>query len=94
MIAISTRELVQGGDKYFKMALTQPVFLKRHNMLFRLQASDGNPSPSNDPFYADPLNVEQMKAAVVKSEQDVKDSNVKIFETAKSAIDYFDSFKV
>jgi hypothetical protein len=42
MIAISTRELAQSGDKYFDLALTQPVFLKRHKRLFRLQVADGN----------------------------------------------------
>ncbi|MDR3094356.1 MAG: hypothetical protein LBU62_06945 [Bacteroidales bacterium] len=72
MIAITTRELTKSGDKYFDLAMTQPVFLRRRKKLFRLQVADGNPSPSNDPYFLHPENV----AAITRGAKQVEEKKV------------------
>ncbi|GHS87263.1 hypothetical protein FACS1894201_08510 [Bacteroidia bacterium] len=72
MIAISTRELTQSGDKYFDLAQTQPVYLRRRKKMFILRAVDDNPSPSGDPYF---LNADNL-SDIEQGAQQVKDGKI------------------
>ena len=62
-ITISPTELRANQKKYFDMAENTRVFVKRGRKLIELVVKDSidlNPSPSGDPWFDDPRNVEEV----------------------------------
>lgn len=67
MIVISSREFRENQKKYFDLAQIQRVIIKRKDQFLEL-VSHGNSipesvSPSNDPFFDDPRNIEEILKA-------------------------------
>ena len=93
MVVISARELAQSSDKYFDMALSQPVFLRRRERLFEIRAVEGdNPSPSGDPYFANPKNVEAIAQAIEYNDRHARDGGQsQTFGTADEARKYLET---
>lgn len=69
MIIISPSELRKDQKKYFDLAESERVIVKRGKKVIELVVSDKiteNPSPSNDPYFENPENL-QMVAERIES---------------------------
>lgn len=72
MIVITTREFRENQKKFFDLANEQRVIIKRKDQFLEL-VPRGNTipesvSPSNDPYFDDPRNVE----AILKADEQVR----------------------
>lgn len=67
MIVISPSELRGNQKKYFDLAEKERVVVKRGNKLIELVVNDSvaeNPSPSNDPWFSNPDNMEELERRI------------------------------
>lgn len=70
-ITISPTELRANQKKYFDMAESTRVFVKRGKKLIELVVSEGismNPSPSGDPWFDDPRNIAELSRRIKEYE--------------------------
>ena len=77
MIVISSREFRENQKKFLDLAETQRVVVKRRGGKYTELVNCGdsipeNPSPSNDPYFDDPRNLQ----ALLRAMQQVKEGNV------------------
>lgn len=66
-ITISSTELRANQKKYFDMAETTRIFVKRGRKLIELvvkDAIDDNPSPSGDAWFDDPRNIAELSRRI------------------------------
>ena len=72
MIVISSREFRENQKKYFELARIQRVIIKRKDQFLELVShGDSIPesvSPSNDPYFDDPRNIEE----ILKADEEMK----------------------
>lgn len=81
MIVISSREFRDNQKKFFDLAEVQRVFIKRKNQFLEL-VPRGNVipesvSPSNDPYFDDPQNVE----AILKAKEQVQNGQTVVLSS-------------
>lgn len=86
MIVVSSREFRDSQKKYFDLAEKHRVIIKRKNHFLELvprgESIPENVSPSNDPFFDDPRNIEKIlnsiaqintgKSITLKTSEDIK----------------------
>jgi len=76
MKVISSREFRDSQKKYLDLATTERIIIKRKNDFLELvplgNTIPDNPSPSNDPYFDDPRNIERIELAI----QQAKDGKV------------------
>ncbi|GBU08756.1 hypothetical protein AwDysgo_20870 [Bacteroidales bacterium] len=64
MIVVSSREFRDSQKKYFDLAATERVIIKRKDdyleIVSRGKSIPESPSPSNDPYFDDPRNIERI----------------------------------
>lgn len=87
MIVISSREFRSNQKKFFDMAEVQRVIIKRKNQFMEL-VPRGNVipesvSPSNDPYFDDPRNIERI---VKSSEQARNGRTVKLADDLRKEL--------
>lgn len=79
MIVVSSREFRDNQKKFFDMATEQRVVIKRKNQFLELvprgEVIPESVSPSNDPYFDDPRNIEAILKA---SEQARNGQTVKL----------------
>lgn len=63
MTTISSREFLLNPAHYFNLAKREDLAVKRGSVVFQLMVKPQfeNPSPSGDPFWADPRNVAELE---------------------------------
>ncbi|MDR0955319.1 MAG: hypothetical protein LBM20_08100 [Rikenellaceae bacterium] len=67
MILIAASEFRKNQKKYFQLALTEKIGVKSGDVVFEITPSRElfvNPSPSGDPFWDDPRNVEELNRRI------------------------------
>ncbi len=76
MIIVTPSEFRQNQAKMFDLAKTERVLIKRRNQFIELVSREyiipDTISPSGDPFFDNPLNVEK----ILKAEEEVKEGKV------------------
>jgi hypothetical protein len=89
MIVITSSDLARNVEKYMDIAETEQVYVERKNKYIRLAVSKkrppmpknpDNPSPSGDPYFDDPRNIEDIlksvqqegKGTVLKTDEDIR----------------------
>ncbi len=71
-ITISPTELRANQKKYFDLAETTRVFVKRGHKVIELvvkESIDTHPSPSNDAWFDDPRNIEELSRRIEAVQQ-------------------------
>jgi hypothetical protein len=72
MIVISSREFRDNQKKFFDLAEVQRVIIKRKKQFLEIvprgEIIPESPSPSNDPYFDDPRNIE----AILKASEHVR----------------------
>lgn len=73
MIVVSSRDLRNNFKKYFELAITQRVVVKRRNFFLELVPRGldipDSPSPSKDPYFDDPRNIERILASAKSAKE-------------------------
>jgi hypothetical protein len=72
MLIVSSREFRDSQKKYLDLAKTDRIIIKRNNEYIELVSTDSiseNPSPSNDPFFDDRRNIEELKRRITALEE-------------------------
>lgn len=72
MLLLTVTEFRNNISKYLQMAFTEKIALKSKNGIIELTPNTEirvNPSPSNDPYFDDPRNIEAVKQGM----QDIKE---------------------
>lgn len=72
MLLLTVTEFRNNISKYLQMAFTEKIALKSKNGIIELTPNTEirvNPSPSNDPYFDDPRNIEAVKQGL----QDIKE---------------------
>jgi antitoxin YefM len=91
MLVVSSREFRDSQKKYFDLAAKERVIIKRKNEFLELVPRGNNipenPSPSNDPWFDDPRNIEELERRLKKSESGDKSEGVVL--TSKEDIKVF-----
>jgi hypothetical protein len=68
MLVVSSREFRDRQKKYFDLATKERVIIKRKNEFLELvprgNSIPESPSPSNDPWFDDPLNLESVMVGI------------------------------
>ncbi|WP_042372588.1 hypothetical protein [Bacteroides neonati] len=76
MIVVSSREFRDNQKKFFDLAEKERVVIKRKSQFMELvprgETIPESVSPSNDPYFDDPRNIE----AILKASQQVKEGKV------------------
>ncbi|MFI3304366.1 MAG: hypothetical protein SNF68_04555 [Rikenellaceae bacterium] len=71
MLLLTVTEFRNNISKYLQLAFTEKIALKSKGGIIELQPSTelrtSNPSPSRDPFYDNPQNVEHLNRAIEES---------------------------
>ena len=73
MVLVTASEFRKNQKKYFQVAMHEKVGVKSGDVIFEITPSKElkvNPSPSGDPFWDDPRNLETLQAAVAQLEAD------------------------
>jgi hypothetical protein len=91
MLVVSSREFRDSQKKYLDLAAKERVVIKRKNEFVELVPRGtnipDNPSPSNDPWFDDPRNIEELERRLKKSESGDKSEGVVL--TSKEDIKTF-----
>ena len=64
MTVVSSRVFAENPIHYLNMSITEEIAIKRGKNLFRIiheEPKFENPSPSGDPYWADPRNVAELE---------------------------------
>jgi len=73
MLIISSRAFRDSQKKYFDLAKRERVVIKRKNEFVELvprgNVIPDNPSPSNDHWFNDPLNIEALERSIVQAKE-------------------------
>lgn len=73
MIVISSKEFRDNQKKFLDLAVEQRVIIKRKNQFLELvprgEIIPESISPSNDPFFDDPRNIEQIEKGVEQAKE-------------------------
>jgi hypothetical protein len=71
MTTVSSRVFSQNPVHYLNLAIRESVAIKRGKMIFQItpQAQFENPSPSGDPYWADPRNVAELERRIKLREE-------------------------
>lgn len=67
MLLVSVTEFRSNLKKYLEIALTEKVALKSNGVVYEITPSKEirvNPSPSNDPYFDDPRNLEAIERGI------------------------------
>ena len=67
MLLIAASEFRKNQKKYFQLALTEKVGVKSGNIVFEITPSTEvfvNPSPSGDPYFDNPSNLEAIEQGI------------------------------
>jgi hypothetical protein len=68
MLVISSRAFRDSQKKYFDLAKRERVIIKRKDEFMELvprgNVIPDNPSPSNDPWFNNPMNIEHLNRAI------------------------------
>ncbi len=93
MLVITPTELRQNQSKFLDLAETQRVLIKRKNkfieLIVRGESIPDNISPSGDPFFDNPLNVEK----ILNADKEVKEGKV-IELTDEVMADLFEGYEI
>ena len=75
MIVISSKIFSLNPIHYLNLAKKEIVAIKQGKVLFQItpKVEFDNPSPSNDPYYANPVNIEELDRRF----EEIKDGKVK-----------------
>jgi len=91
MLVVSSREFRDSQKKYFDLAAKERVVIKRKNEFVELVPRGNNipenPSPSNDPWFDDPRNIEELERRLKNHESGDKPGGVNL--TSKEDIKAF-----
>lgn len=91
MLVVSSREFRDSQKKYFDLAAKERVVIKRKNEFLELVPRGNNipenPSPSNDPWFDDPRNIEELERRLKKHESGDKPGGIVL--TSKEDIKTF-----
>jgi hypothetical protein len=73
MLIISSRAFRDSQKKYFDLAKRERVIIKRKNEFMELvprgNVIPDNPSPSNDLWFNDPVNIEALDRSIVQAKE-------------------------
>lgn len=73
MLVISSRAFRDSQKKYFDLAKRERIIIKRKNEFMELvprgNVIPDNPSPSNDPWFNDPRNIEALDRAILQTKE-------------------------
>lgn len=73
MIVITSRTFRESQKKYMDLATKERVVIKRHNEYLELvprgTSIPENPSPSNDPYFDNPRNIEDILTGIEQCKQ-------------------------
>jgi hypothetical protein len=73
MLVISSRTFRDSQKKYFDLAKRERVIIKRKQEFLELvplgNTIPNNPSPSNDPWFNDPVNIEHLNHAIKQAKK-------------------------
>jgi len=63
MTVVSTRTFLENPSRFFNLARKEDIAVRRGKTIFQLtpKSTFENPSPSGDPFFADPRNVAELE---------------------------------
>lgn len=91
MIVISSREFRENQKKYFDLARIQRVIIKRKDQFLELVShGDSIPesvSPSNDPYFDDPRNIEE----ILKADEEMKQGKSISFSSHEELKKFFEN---
>ena len=80
MLVVSSREFRDSQKKYFDLAVKERVIIKRKNEFLELVPRGNNipenPSPSGDPWFDDPRNIEELERRLKKHESGDKSGDI------------------
>ena len=80
MLVVSSREFRDSQKKYFDLAVKERVVIKRRNEFLELVPRGNNipenPSPSNDPWFDNPRNIEELERRLKESESGDKSGDI------------------
>ncbi|MDR0907107.1 MAG: hypothetical protein LBM63_00640 [Rikenellaceae bacterium] len=69
MMLVTASEFRKNQKKYFQLALNEKVGVKSGNVIFEIKPSPEvyiNPSPSGDPWFDDPRNMEMVERGLAE----------------------------
>jgi len=73
MLIISSRVFRDSQKKYFDLAKRERVIIKRKNEFMELVPRGNvipeNPSPSNDPWFNNPINIEALDRSIIQAKE-------------------------
>ncbi len=84
MILVTVTEFRNNLSKYVELAFKEKVALKSKSGILELNPSKEifvNPSPSGDPFWDDPRNVEELNRRLAEVDADLKSGKYKEYIT-------------
>lgn len=84
MLLLSVTEFRNNISKYLKMAFTEKIALKSKDGIIELTPNTEirvNPSPSNDPWFDDPRNVEELNLRIASVNADIKSGKYKEYRS-------------
>ena len=94
MLVVSSREFRDNQKKYFDLAAKERVVIKRKNEFLELvprgNSIPENPSPSNDPWFDDPRNIEELERRLKKHESGDKSGGI-VLTTKEDIKAFFES---
>jgi hypothetical protein len=73
MTTVSSRIFSENPIHYLNLASRERVEVRRGKMIFQIMPKFENPSPSNDPYFADQRNVAELERRV----KDIKEGKTK-----------------
>ena len=84
MVLITASEFRKNQKKYFQIALTEAVGVKSGDVIFEITPSKTvrtNPSPSGDPFWNEPRNLDALEESLTQVAADLKSGKIKEYPT-------------
>ena len=73
MLVISSRTFRESQKKYFDLAKRERIIIKRKDEFLELvprgNVIPDNPSPSNDPWFNNPMNIEALNHSIAQAKE-------------------------
>jgi hypothetical protein len=73
MLVISSRTFRESQKKYFDLAKRERIIIKRKDEFLELvprgNVIPDNPSPSNDPWFNNPMNIEALDRSIAQAKE-------------------------
>ena len=96
MLVVSSRDFRDSQKKYFDLAVKERVVIKRKNEFVELVPRGNNipenPSPSSDPWFDDPRNIEELERRLKKHESDNKSGDI-VLKSKEDIKAFFESLR-